>query len=405
MKPESEENKQEDDVPKKEHAKKEYHVRYEKFNPFDRKAYEPLADWERKALIKRVSLWIIVACTFLGITCFTLIQDRIQLQEKWNSQYSTKEAVQKKFEEISGDAIPVKTGTFVDNIESVNMKNSTVTMEYLIWFKWEGHPELDMINNYRIYHGTQLSNTILKDETIGNTHYQLARVRTVISKVYDSKCFPLDAHLLTMIVEPVYPAQQVKLVADETDSGINSGIAISGFEIINNKVGTRVHQYQSNHSDPELYTGKAGDKIVISEMTTSILINRSSWGLFFKCFVALYGTLVFVLITLYINTYHRVDPLGMIPSALFGAVANIMVGANLLPDVLEMGLLEYVNFYGVMIILAVMLSVITVNRIRNRFEDRYYAMAFGNIMYYLTLFLVILGNVLLPLCAYTFNFH
>ncbi|MGL6292210.1 MAG: hypothetical protein ACRC2P_02100, partial [Eubacterium aggregans] len=52
----------------------------------------------------------------------------------------------------------------------------------------------------------------------------------------------------------------------------------------------------------------------------------------------------------------------MIPAALFGTVTNIMVGANLLPEAIDTGLLEFVNFFGIAILLAGAIAIININR-------------------------------------------
>lgn len=64
---------------------------------------------------------------------------------------------------------------------------------------------------------------------------------------------------------------------------------------------------------------------------TQLEINRSGLGLYAKCFIALFGTSLWVFITMFLCTYHRADPLSMIPAALFGTVSNIMVGTILSP--------------------------------------------------------------------------
>lgn len=104
--------------------------------------------------------------------------------------------------------------------------------------------------------------------------------------------------------------------------------------------------------------------------------------------------------TMFLCTYHRVDPLSMIPAALFGTVSNIMVGANLLPDALEIGLLEYVNAWGIFTIIAGALTIININRIRNKHGDKRFAALFGRVMSFTLMFIVILGHILMPLSAY-----
>jgi hypothetical protein len=116
------------------------------------------------------------------------------------------------------------------------------------------------------------------------------------------------------------------LVPDTAESGLNENLGISGFDVDRFETGSYAIQYKGAHGDPDV---PADDNVITSEHVTAIQINRSDPGLYVKCFVALVGTLTWVMITLFICTYHYVDPLSMIPAALFGTVANVMVGANL----------------------------------------------------------------------------
>ena len=71
----------------------------------------------------------------------------------------------------------------------------------------------------------------------------------------------------------------------------------------------------------------------------------------------------------------------------------------MLPDVLQMGLLEFVNLWGVMTILSVAVVIININRIRNKYEDKEFASFYGRIMFYTILILVVAGHIALPLSA------
>jgi hypothetical protein len=140
---------------------------------------------------------------------------------------------------------------------------------------------------------------------------------------------------------------------------------------------------------------------VTSEFVTALTFRRNGLGLYFKCFIAMYGTTLWVLIMLYICGHHRVDPLGMIPGALFGTVSNIMVGAALLPDALDMGLLEFVNVWGILTILATAVVIIQVNNIRSQYgrKDEPFAGFIGRVMFYIIAVIAIAGNILLPAFA------
>ena len=173
-------------------------------------------------------------------------------------------------------------------------------------------------------------------------------------------------------------------------------MSISGFEYKRSAVSTYTMEYESTLGKPRTSIP------IVQELCVSMEINRSGFGLYVKCFIALLGTITWVFITLFLCTYHRVDPLTMIPAALFGTVTNIMVGANLLPDALQVGLLEYVTIGGILVILSCALSVVNINRIRNKHQNQEFAYLFGRTMFFLLLFLTVLGAVLYPLCSYMF---
>lgn len=90
----------------------------------------------------------------------------------------------------------------------------------------------------------------------------------------------------------------------------------------------------------------------------------------------------------------------MLSPVLFGMVSNIMVGANLVPDALETGLLEYANIWGIYTIVIGTLVMIGVNQIRHTQKNEVYAKVFGKVLFCELLVIVTAGYIILPLCAY-----
>lgn len=180
----------------------------------------------------------------------------------------------------------------------------------------------------------------------------------------------------------------------EKNSGFNEHLTITGFKFLRAGIGNMAYEYDSTHGDPELT-----ETTMTSEVVSAFEIKRVDFGLYFKCFIALYATLIWVMISLYICTYHHVDPLGMLPAALFGAVGNIVIGTNLLPDSTSTGLLEYGNIWGAVMILAATFAVISINRVRE-LKDEAYAKYYGRFLFYLICGFMIVGEILLPVIAY-----
>lgn len=360
-------------------------------------SFKNLQTWQKRKLTISLLLLIVIGVTYITYAAVTLYNDRVNEDSYWTDSLALSEEMQAIADERSADAIQVNTGTYMENLKEINMKSSSFRSVFQIWFRWEGDPDLDPANNFKVYKGAINKIEMIKDYHEGNVNYQLVRVDATVTKNFWTKRFPLESHQLRMYLESNYPIEEVVFVNDDEHSGTNPNLSIQGFDLKRFDTGTYGVIYENNHNDPELK-----DSFMSSEYVIAMEINRSSWGLYAKCFIALVGTITWVLITLYINTYHRVDPLGMIPAALFGTVSNIMVGANLLPDALSIGLLEYVNIFGVMTIMAVTISVININRIRNAREDKEFAHQYGSVMFFTILTLTLLGHIIMPVISYMF---
>ncbi len=359
--------------------------------------FKDLQGWQLKRLLGGVLAVLIIGALYIGFTATSLYDDKMAEDDYWNSAFTSSEEVQAEVERLSVDATEVSVGTYIENLKEISLKSSNFRLEMMVWFNWDGDQELDMANNFRVYKGLINKREVVK-ESFENGHcYQLVRIDVTVTKNYWTKRFPLESHQLKIYIEPNYNVNEVIFTADKKDSGYNKNLSVSGFDFVRMETGVFDMKYGSTQGDPEFKQAA-----YTTEHVTEIEINRSNGGLYAKCFIALIGTITWVLITLFICTYHRVDPLSMIPAALFGTVTNIMVGANLVPDALDMGLLEFVNIWNIMMILMTAMAIININRIRNKFEDRDFARLFGRTMFYSILCLVLVGNLTLPLCAYLF---
>ncbi|MEG0329613.1 MAG: hypothetical protein RR624_04185 [Longicatena sp.] len=355
--------------------------------------------WQVKRLIFCFLTIFIIGVAYLGTTLFTLYKDKTNEKVYWESSMNEKSNLSdKEYQELTKDAVKITTGTYVENLKHIDLKTNTYRLDFVAWFRWNGDPSIDIMNHFRVYKGVINKFEKIKDYHENGDNYQLVRIDATISKNYWTKRFPLESHQFRFYLESEITADKVLLVPDKENSSINRSISISGYDLRQHDVGSFLNQYPSTQNDPTLEKA-----VTTSEMMTQLEINRSGFGVYLKCFIALFGTTAWVLITLFINTYHRVDPLGMIPAALFGTVSNIMVGANLLPDALDLGLLEYVNVFGIMTILAVTFWIININRIRSKASNKEFATLFGKIMFFTILIFVIVAHIAYPLTAYLWH--
>lgn len=351
--------------------------------------------WQLRKLIFWFLLLTVVSTVYLSCAAWSLYSDKMAEETYWTAAVQEGPEDPAAVAALSAHATHVTTGVYVENLKAIDMKNSSYRLVAKVWFRWRGDEELNMVNSFHVYNGTTNKLTVLRDEVIGGEHYQLCTLDVTVFKNFWTKRFPLESHQLRFYIEPDEAIDRVVLEGDYENCSVNPSLSIAGYHFKRFANSVYTNEYVTTYGEPGVDRGT-----VTSEFMTQIELNRSGFGLYAKCFIALVGTTLWVFITLFLCTFHRVDPLGMIPAALFGTVTNIMVGANLLPDALEIGLLEYVNVWGILTIVAGALAIININRIRNKYNDNKFATLYGRIITFSLVFVVLAGHVLMPLAAY-----
>lgn len=360
----------------------------------ERIRFKDLRKEQKNRIYLMIGSFTLIFLILLVYFCTSLFLDVRKNNKDWFENLTISSEETAEIEELSKDAQEVTVGTYVENLRRMDFKNYDYRLDIMIWFNWEGDSELNPAENFRIYKGIINDISIIDERYEDGVNYQLVSLDVSISKDYHTKRFPLESHQFRYYIESNSPIEEVLFVADRTNSGFNEGLSITGFKYKRFGITEKAYTYQSTHGDPH-----AKDTQTTSEVMAAFEINRTDFGLYLKCFIALYATMIWMLISLFVCTYHHVDPLSMIPGALFGAVGNIIIGTNLLPDSSGAGLLEYANIYGVIMILFATGAIISINRVRE-LQDERYSKYYGRFLFYLITAFAIIGEIIIPLFAY-----
>lgn len=355
--------------------------------------YRELKKEQRKKLFFTLFIYLFISILLLGYASFSLHTDKYEASVYWDKCLNEDPALSVRIEQVAADndAVRVSVGTALENVESISLRENKFHFSMKVWFRWDGHDTLDPVHNFMIYRGVVHNLEMISEEKVGETNYQICRINASITKNYGTKLFPLDSHQIRVYIEPDFVAEEVLLVPDVENSYIAPNLNVSGYRLVRNALASVPISYQTTHGSP-----KEDGEILFNEIVTAIEINRDGWGLYVKCFIALFGTLIWSMIALFICAEHRVDPLSMLPGALFGTVSNILVGANLVPDALQSGLLEYINIWGIVSILSIALIIININNSRIRMGEKEFAHFYGKVMFWVVGSTILFGNILLP---------
>ena len=357
--------------------------------------YQDLEAKQKKRFFITMGTFALVLSLILIFFSAVLYTEKQHARDSWDDYLSDLPEQAARVAQLSQNAAKAKVGTYVENIRELNIKGSTYRVECMVWFDWEGDEALDLANHFRVYKGVLNKKELLDEYHEGNRHYQLVSIDVTVSKNSNTRRFPLDSQQLRLYIEATHPVQEIIFEPDRDNSGMKPNLTLTGYEFLRNDIGAVSFVYESTHGHPALESHE-----VTSEIVTAMEINRDGLGLYVKCFIAMVGTISWVLIALFLSSHHQIDPISLLPGALFGTVSNIMIGAALLPDALEMGLLEFVNIWGILTILSVAFAVISVNTVRKKHEEHAFANYYGRRLFFLILFFAIAGQVILPAIAY-----
>lgn len=360
-----------------------------------------LEAWQKRKIMFWTILIMGIAVLYLGFTSYSLARDRAQAETKWIDHLERAKSPPREVEANSQAAVLVQASTYVNSIDSIDIKQSQFTVSFDTLFAWDANknPEFDMEDNFKVYNGKITTKEKLDEYQKGGTQYQLFHITANVGQIFPTKRFPLSSYQLRFYIQPAQDMTHIHMQAmDKSTFGVNEELNVSGFEVMRSDMGN----YYYKDPRPERYPSYIDQQapVVYSELMTCIELNRSSWGLYFKCIIAIIGISIWVFLTLYVCIYHKVDAMGLIPPVFFGVVSNIMVGANLVPDALETGLLEYINVWGIYTIIIITVVIININQIRKDNHDSVFAQTYGKIMFAELLLTTVIGHLVIPLSAY-----
>lgn len=280
----------------------------------------------------------------------------------------------------------VRVGIYMESIYDISVKDDSWKAKFLLWFAWEGdewEPRDYPGNRFIVGNGLANSKLLLDEYHEDGVHYQQYRVIATMEKYFDTMRYPLDSHQLKVFIEDERDMSEVRYVPDTDNSALSPYLNIAGFSVINHDTGLYLNEYSSNMGHPALEKeGFEGKKTFEYVFVTRV--NRAGFSLFLKAFLSLLGILLWVCIGLYDCAYNQTNAMGAINTGIFGVVSSMIVGMNLLSDARGAGLIEYINFFSLAMILLATIYVIRINRFRARGEDGTYIACYAKSLFWVT---------------------
>jgi hypothetical protein len=267
------------------------------------------------------------------------------------------------------DATPVDVhvGVYVDRIVDLSIEDDAWTADFYIWFNWTGS-SLSPGETFQVVDGHIESREELDTYVKGDQHYVLYRVVARITTFFDVSRFPADDQLLVIQIENRdLKHDQLRYVADRGDSSVSSRIKIPDYEIRKTAAVVKDHSYRTARGDPRLPTGSVS---IYSQFRYGIWLCRADWESYIKVFIGLFAAVAISLLAFFVKPARMDARYALGVGAFFGAIANSISTASLVPDTSTFTLTDMVSGVGLAtIFLSMVESTICLHMYHTRGEE------------------------------------
>jgi hypothetical protein len=224
---------------------------------------------------------------------------------------------------------PTVVGIYLNHVFAVDVKGSSFTVDFYIWFRWKGedwHP----LDSFELTNGRITSKTGVVKKQIGDEHYVACRVLATITKFWDLRRFPLDSHTLSLEIEDSdQDTRSMVYQADEANAGISPELQLPGFIVKRSGGQVSTHVYHTNYGDTSFPSNRESSW---SRYVFSVDVVRPGIGRFLKVFFGLFISVLISWCGFWVRPKESSPRVSLGVGATFAAAAVTVAINNSLPD-------------------------------------------------------------------------
>lgn len=258
-------------------------------------------------------------------------------------------------------------GVYVNHIYGIDIKNSQFSIDFYIWFRWDGNDQLKPIETFELANGRITSKTGISKRTYGTQSYVSCRVLATITKFWELERFPLDDHTLELEIED--SEQDVRTVIYEGDADnatASPDLHVPGWVVSGSHGRVVTHTYRTNYGDVSLPRGRPAS---YARYIFGIDVERPGYGRFLKVFFGLFIAVLISWCGFHVRPKESSPRVSLGVGATFAAAAVTVAINNSLPDTNSVTLADKLIMLTLGIIVASVAETITALALVARGKD------------------------------------
>ena len=256
----------------------------------------------------------------------------------------------------AGPPHKVVVGTYLNHVYSLDIKGSQFAIDFYVWFRWEGD-DIKPMDNFELPNGRITSKTGCQKKKLGTENYSNCRILATMTKFWDLRRFPLDAHALTLEIEDSVDDERTLVYElDKENTGISPTLEVPGWIIKKSAAGTEHQTYHTNYGDTSL---PSNTESRYARYVYSIDVARPGYGRFLKVFFGLFISVLISWCGFFVRPKESSPRVSLGVGATFAAAAVTVAINNSLPDTNAVTMADKLIMLTLGIIVAAVAETIT----------------------------------------------
>lgn len=202
-----------------------------------------------------------------------------------------------EFNQATDKKLPleIKTGIYVTQIFNLSSTSDNFQADFWLWMNYEGEKGnyFDLVEFFNSIEAKQVTRDTEEEK---GSIWDSAKYSNKITTSWDVSNFPFDKQRLEFIVELAKSTNELRLIPDLKDSGINPEIKLDEWKILKTDLRVETVKYPSLFGSP-----KRTEPEEYSRMILQIDLCRNALSLFFKLHAGVYVAFAITMLAFFMN--------------------------------------------------------------------------------------------------------
>ena len=224
----------------------------------------------------------------------------------------------------------VSVGIYITSVHDIDFREKQYSINLWLWLKYK-NPDFDFSKYLEVPMAKSFEKSYYMVDTIEDGRiYMLMKLQCVMKDAWKIQNFPFDHQRLQFTIENSQYDSDKLVFTEDTAGQHYSKWTTSGWTIVPDSfmVSVGLKKYETAFGDPTFVEPHSE----FSNFKVQILLERESWGLFFKLFIGMYISFLLSYVCFFIHNQNIESRFSLSVGSLFAVIGNKYIVDSSLPE-------------------------------------------------------------------------